>query len=186
MLNTRRPALKVNRGPATIMLPSQPASRKRHAAEEQDMREALVPRKAGTGDVEALARLFDAYRCFYRQPSDPGLARRFVGERLGNGDSIMLVCELDRSLAGFCQLYPSFCSIAAARIHLLYDLFVEPDARRRGVARALMLAARAVARDSGAVRMELQTATSNLPAQALYESLGWVRNDEFQTYSVVP
>lgn len=150
------------------------------------MRETLVSRRAGTGDVEALARLFDAYRSFYRKPSDLELARRFVRERLGNGDSLVLVCELDCSIVGFCQLYPSLCSIAAARIQLLYDLFVEPAARRRGVARALMLAARVAARDSGAVRMELQTAKSNLAAQALYESLGWVRDDEFQTYSVVP
>lgn len=59
MLIARRPALKVNRGPATIMLPPQPASRKRHAAEDQDMRETLVPRKAGTADDGSHGRACD-------------------------------------------------------------------------------------------------------------------------------
>ena len=37
----------------------------------------------------------------------------------------------------------------------------------------------------GAVRLELATARTNHIAQALYEALGWVRNEEFHRYSLV-
>ena len=90
----------------------------------------------------------------------------------------------DASLAGFCQLYPTWCSVAAARIFVLYDLFVDDGVRRAGVGRQLMLAAQAFGRAAGAARLDLSTARTNARAQALYESLGWRRDDVFLTYSL--
>src|SRR5579859_5777359 len=40
--------------------------------------------RATRDDLNALVPLFDAYRVFYRQPSDPERARSFLGERLEN------------------------------------------------------------------------------------------------------
>ena len=67
---------------------------------------------------------------------------------------------------------------------MLYDLFVDPDARRGGVGRALMQAAQAFGRVAGAARLDLTTARSNTRAQALYESEGWRRDDVFLTYNL--
>ena len=39
-------------------------------------------RRAGMDDADAIAPLFDLYRTFYQQPSDPALAHRFIGDRL--------------------------------------------------------------------------------------------------------
>jgi ribosomal protein S18 acetylase RimI-like enzyme len=61
---------------------------------------------------------------------------------------------------------------------------VDPEVRRAGVGRALMLAAQAFGRGAGAVRLDLTTARTNARAQALYESLGWQRDDAFLTYSL--
>jgi len=47
-----------------------------------------------------------------------------------------------------------------------------------------MEAARVHAAGAGAVRLELATARSNASAQALYESLGWVRDRDFYRYSL--
>jgi hypothetical protein len=48
-------------------------------------------------------------------------------------ESVILVAEDERSaLVGFCQLYPSFCSVEAKPIYVLYDLFVIPSARQSG------------------------------------------------------
>jgi ribosomal protein S18 acetylase RimI-like enzyme len=74
--------------------------------------------------------------------------------------------------------------VPAAKIYVLYDLFVAPSARRSGAARALMLAAQAHAQQTGAVRLELATARTNVQAQALYESLGWVRDEAFYRYNL--
>ena len=84
---------------------------------------------------------------------------------------------------GFCQLYPTFCSVEAAPIYALYDLFVLPTARKLGVGKALLLAAEAKAIAEGKVRMDLTTAKTNLSAQSLYESLGWQRDNIFYAYN---
>ena len=150
-----------------------------------ERKEIIDVRPVQAADLEDVARLFDLYRQFYRQPPDRALAQRFISARLERNDSVILVASIGAgALAGFTQLYPTLCSVSAAPIFVLYDLFVAESARRRGVARALMAAARAYAKGTGAVRLELATARSNVGAQALYESLGWLRDEEFHRYSL--
>jgi ribosomal protein S18 acetylase RimI-like enzyme len=148
------------------------------------MTSAPTVRRARRDDLDALAPLFDAYRRFYEQPGDIALASAFLDERLERGDSVIFVAEAEQQLLGFCQLYPSWCSVAAARIFVLYDLFVDDGVRQAGVGRQLMLAAQAFGREAGAARLDLSTARTNARAQALYESLGWRRDDVFLTYSL--
>ena len=83
---------------------------------------------------------------------------------------------------GFTQLYPTFCSVAASNVWVLYDLFVAPEARRKGVARALMDAGTELGKKSGAAWLKLETAHTNIPGQTLYESQGWHKDEEFLTY----
>ena len=129
--------------------------------------------------------MFDAYRRFYEQPSDMDLARRFLEARLSRSESVVLVAELHHGpLAGFCQLYPSFCSVLAQPIYTLYDLFVSQSHRQQGLAKALLAAAAERARRDGMARMDLTTAHSNHAAQALYESMGWVQDRVFRTYNL--
>jgi len=141
----------------------------------------MIVRPAQPIDLQPLAHLFDLYRQFYRQPPDAALARKFIAERFANKDSVIFVASTDdeEELVGFTQLYPTLCSVSAAKIYVLYDLFVAPSGRRSGVARTLMVHAEAHARRTGAVRLELATARTNMPAQTLYESLGWERDEQF-------
>jgi ribosomal protein S18 acetylase RimI-like enzyme len=141
-------------------------------------------RLAGINDINQLAVLFDKYRQFYEQAPNIALAKTFISERLNNQDSVIFVAENSEGiLNGFCQIYPSFCSVAAAKIGVLYDLFVDSTARKTGAGRALMLAAHKYAAENGMTRLDLSTAKNNLAAQALYESLGWVRDEIFYTYN---
>jgi len=144
----------------------------------------FITRHATLDDLDALAPLFDAYRRFYEQPGDVALASAYLHARMERGESVILVAEGDGTLLGFCQLYPAWCSVAVARIFVLYDLFVDAGVRRAGVGRALMLAAQAFGREAGAARLDLSTARSNARAQALYESLGWQRDDVYLTYNL--
>jgi ribosomal protein S18 acetylase RimI-like enzyme len=144
-----------------------------------------VIRRAQTPDLDALAGLFDAYRRFYAQPADIGLARRFMADRMDRGDSVVYVAQAaDGTLQGFTQLYPSWCSVEAGPIMVLYDLFVTPEARGAGLAQALMQAAEDHARAAGCVRVDLSTAHTNHTAQALYESRGWQLDRTFRWYSL--
>lgn len=139
--------------------------------------------RAGLDELEPVASLFDAYRVFYGQPGNPVLARAFVRERMRCGESVIfLACRSDAAAIGFTQLYPSFSSISASRAFILNDLFVVPEARRGGVAKALLAAATAHARTRGATQMSLSTAATNTAAQRLYAAAGWTRDDAFHTY----
>jgi hypothetical protein len=97
-----------------------------------------IIRRASAADLDALVPLFDAYRVFYAQPSDPVRARDFLAERFANGESAVLIAERGPSTVGFTQLYPIFSSVRTSRTWLLNDLFVVEGARRGGVARALL------------------------------------------------
>lgn len=144
----------------------------------------IAVRQATLADIEPVAVLFDAYRQFYERSPDLPLATSYIRARLANRESVILVAsDIAGRIVGFCQLYPTFCSVEAAPIFTLYDLYVAPASRRAGAARALLEAAEQLAADNGKVRMDLMTARTNLPAQALYEALGWVRDTRFHTYN---
>lgn len=139
-------------------------------------------RRATARDVGELAPLFDAYRCFYERESDTDLAREFLRERLRSGESTVFVAEDSDRPVGFVQLFPSFDSVEAGAVWILHDLFVDPGCRGSGIGRALMDAAGGLARESGAVGLSLATAHDNDVAQALYESLGYRRDERFYHY----
>jgi ribosomal-protein-alanine N-acetyltransferase len=140
-------------------------------------------RVATAVDASRIAPLFDDYRQFYGLASDCAFAGRYLAERLERRESVVLVAEDgDGTPLGFVQMYPTFSSLRAARVFVLYDLYVDAAARRRGVARRLMEAAVTQAQAAGAVALTLQTSRTNDAAQRLYESLGWQRDEDFTEY----
>ncbi|HJR74476.1 MAG TPA: GNAT family N-acetyltransferase [Luteimonas sp.] len=140
-------------------------------------------RRAALQDIEAVVPLFDAYRMFYGQPSDPQRARDWLQARMEAGESVVLLAERDGAAVGFAQLYPMFTSVGTARTWILNDLYVDADARRGGVARALLDAAAEFARGDGARSIVLETTRDNAPARALYRNAGW-NEDQTQWYSL--
>jgi ribosomal protein S18 acetylase RimI-like enzyme len=146
--------------------------------------EPVLARLATLADLASIAQLFNAYRQFYEQVDDLAMATDFIQERLAKAESVIILALDDvQTVVGFCQLYPTFCSVEAAPIYTLYDLFVSPQARRTGAARALLRAAHMHAAQTGRVRMDLTSARTNSSAQALYESEGWVQDAVFLTYN---
>ena len=110
--------------------------------------------QAANEHLEALATLFDGYRQFYEQAPDLDGARAFLAGRLERGESVLFLALLDQNgqeiPAGLAQLYPSFSSASMRRLWILNDLFVAPEARKHGVGRALLQAAREHAESTGA------------------------------------
>jgi len=133
--------------------------------------------------LDEIGGLFDGYRVFYEQESDPEGARRFIAARLESGDSHIICAEIEGRLLGFTQLYPSFSSVRMRPVWVLNDLFVDPAARRRGVAQALMRAALAHAMNTNAAYLTLETHRDNAPARALYVAEGWKLDDEYYHFS---
>ena len=134
-------------------------------------------------DLDDLVPLFDDYRQFYGQRSDLTVARVFLGDRIERDESVVYLAYTGpREAAGFTQLYPSFSSVSLKPLWILNDLYVRSDVRRGGVGRALLERARQHALETGAKGLVLSTGVMNKPAQTLYESCGWRRDDEFSQY----
>jgi ribosomal protein S18 acetylase RimI-like enzyme len=145
---------------------------------------SIIIREAQEFDVPVIAELFDLYRQFYAQAADLHLSLEFISNRFYNRESKIIVAEqANISLIGFCQLYPTFCSVEAKPIYVLYDLFITPSFRKNGVGRMLLESAEQKAIADGKSRMDLTTAKTNKAAQSVYESLGWVRDEIFFAYS---
>ena len=159
--------------------------------------------RAGVEDMDAVVPLFDAYLQFYKLPSNEEAARRFLHARLLKGEAVIYLAleesaagepaarpyksdahENARAALGFTLLYPTWSSLSMKPWWNLNDLYVVPEARQRGVARALMERARRLAEETGASGLGLETAKDNLPAQKLYEQLGWKREEEFFRYEI--
>ncbi len=138
--------------------------------------------RATLDHLDLLVPLFDSYRQFYRQPSDPEGARQFLYERLDNDESIVFLALQEQQGVGFIQLYPSFSSVSMRRLWVLNDLFVAPAARGLSVGVGLLERARTWAQETGAKGLVLETETTNTMAQRLYEKLGWQRDQSSYHY----
>lgn len=143
----------------------------------------VTVRHAGPGDLDVLLPLFLGYLDFYEVPPAAEPAEAYLRGHLERSSStVLLAVTADGRVVGFAQLYPTWESLSLSARFILYDLFVAPDHRRRGVGRQLVDASSEVARSSGASVLSLDTARANLPAQALYEALGFARDEDFVTY----
>ena len=151
---------------------------------EQIMDPNITIRRARQDDLDNLAVLFDLYRQFYECPSDPEAAKRWLQHNMEAQRSIIFTADTGSELLGLTQLYPALCSVDLVEYYVLYDLYVLADARRQGVARALMNAASHWAREQGAARLDLETARDNAAGQALYRDLGYTLDEIFLKFSL--
>lgn len=154
----------------------------RHIVSGTLLMSAATVRQAVLADLDAITPLFDAYRRFYGRASDLPAAQEFLRARFNHGESVLLLALVDGKPAGFAQLYPAFSSVSLARTFILNDLYVAPDYRSNGVGAGLLRAASEYGRQLGAVRLTLSTAVDNATAQALYQSVGWQRDQQFYVY----
>ncbi|MBX7002223.1 GNAT family N-acetyltransferase [Bacillus sp. CNPSo 3703] len=138
--------------------------------------------RANENDLKQVSVLFDQYRQFYKQISNVEAAYHFLVERYRKQESILFVAKQGEQYVGFVQLYPTFSSVAMKDAFILNDLFVINDFRQKGVGKELMKKAFSFANDKGARFICLETATSNIKAQQLYEKMGMTSDSSTQHY----
>lgn len=136
-------------------------------------------RSAKKKELDQLAALFDQYRVFYKQESNKAGAKEFLKMRMKKDESVIIVAEDEKELIGFTQLFPIFSSVSMKRTWLLNDLFVQEKARGKGVATALLNAAKNFGAETNAKWLLLQTAVDNITAQKVYERNGWIKETDF-------
>ena len=140
-------------------------------------------------DVTDLLPLLRAYCDFYGvAPTDSDLVK-MSRALLDNPsrDGIQLIArDNDGHALGFATIFWSWSTLSAARIAIMNDLFVHPDARGRGLADAIIGAcARACVERGDIASLRWQTAKDNARAQAVYERVG-ARREEWFDYSILP
>jgi len=144
--------------------------------------------KASLADLDGLVNLFDQYRVWYRKTSDLEKATDFLKSRLANGDSEIFIAKNDAGeLVGFTQCYPLFSSTRMQRMWLLNDLFVEPSCRGQGTSKALINAAKDLARSTEAAGILLETEKSNEIGNQLYPRTGFhLEENNFYFWTTEP
>ncbi|MFD1769369.1 GNAT family N-acetyltransferase [Sphingobacterium suaedae] len=130
-------------------------------------------KQANVADLEDIISLFEAYRTFYRHPSDLQGCRKFLTERLAHKESVIFIVYLEGKPVGFTQLYPKYSSARLAKNWILNDLFVDSDARNRGLGQQLIQTAVEFAQIDGATFVQLETQVENVIAQSLYKKMGF-------------
>ena len=141
-------------------------------------------KRANKNDANMIGEVFNLYRVFYKQDSNVEIAQKYIAERLTNNESVIFFAEDNSKCIGFTQLYPTFDSVNVRQKIVLYDLFVREEYRRKGFAKLLMNAAKQYASDNNFGSIELSTGKTNTQGQSLYESLGYIRDNEYYTYDL--
>ena len=135
-----------------------------------DVLHAVVHGGAGVSFVVPFS--LDDARAFWRDSVLPGVkARR----------RRVLAARLDGRIVGTVQLDPAWAPNQRHRAEVL-KLLVHPDARRRGIARSLMVALEELARDCGWTLLTLDTWTGRA-GERLYRSLGYTAIGSIPRYA---
>ena len=142
----------------------------------------MIVRKASKEDLDQLAVLFDEYRQFYGASSNLQQSHEFLKQRFENQESIIFIHIKDDVFTGFVLLYLGFSSVACSTYYILDDVYVTPMFRRQGSAQQLIDTAILFARQQNALRISLETQKNNYQSHQLYEQMGFVKDNEFQTY----
>jgi GNAT superfamily N-acetyltransferase len=126
------------------------------------------------------------YCSFYEIDAVPEKLEALVGALLARPDEGTQLIARDEQdeMSGFATVYWTWSTLVGDRIGVLHDLFVRPEHRRRGVARALIYACLEQASKRGVARLAWDTAPDNAAAQRLYDSLPEVRRSEWVAYSL--
>ena len=113
---------------------------------------------------------------FRVRPGSEGEWGRVVGRVLGSADAAVFVWEEEGALLGFCivQIEEAPRLLVERTRAEITELMVEPQARRRGVGRALVRAACDWIREREVERTAVRVAAHNADAQAFWRALGFV------------
>ena len=142
----------------------------------------MIVRRAQSEDLHNLAVLFDEYRQFYGASSNFDLSHQLLKQRFEDGQTVIFINTKDEALIGFIVLYLGFSSVACSTYYILDDVYISPAYRRQGAAKQLIDTAVLFAKHQQALRISLETQKNNYQSHHLYESMGFVKDDEFQTY----
>ncbi len=135
-------------------------------------------------ELAEVAAVFDQYRQHYGQAVAPGQTLAWLSLHTGRGQLNVFTARIGPDLAGLATAVSVPASLTLSCFWQLRDLYVIPDARRRGAGRALVDAVRQGAEAAGAIRLSLQTEPGNAAALELYHAAGFAAVEDLCVLSL--
>ncbi|MBU7578901.1 MAG: GNAT family N-acetyltransferase [Porphyrobacter sp.] len=126
-------------------------------------------------DASDVVSLLDAYA---RDPMGGGeplaeaVKARLPGDLAANPFAFSLIARIDDEAVGLANCFMGYSTFAAAPLVNIHDLAVRPEARGKGVGKALLAAIEAEALKRGACKVTLEVLSGN-PARRLYAREGY-------------
>ena len=147
------------------------------------MTEILV-RSASTEDVPLIHTFIKELAEYERLSHEVFATEEMLREQLFGGRPVaeVLIAELGGGAAGFALFFHTFSTFIGQPGIYLEDLFVIPEARGRGVGKALLAELARLAVERGCGRVEWAVLDWNTPAIGFYDSLGALPNEEWTVY----
>lgn len=144
----------------------------------------LEIRWAQPGDEASVLRLIRGLARYEREPDAVQTTEKSLTETLfaPNAQVFAFIAELDGRPVGLALWFLTYSTWTGQPSLYLEDLFVDEDARGRGIARALM---RRLAREAKArhcARMDWAVLDWNVDAMAFYERLGGRRQTGWEPW----
>lgn len=134
----------------------------------------LTLREATADDVSIVLQLIRELAIYEREPdavvaTEADLLRDGFGERPAFQ---VLLAEWSSAPVGFAFYFFNYSTWVGRRGLYLEDLFVRPEARGRGIGKALLVRLAQIAAQAGCARMSWAVLDWNTPAREFYRSIG--------------
>jgi len=145
---------------------------------------AAAVRPARAGDEHDILRLVRALADYEREPDAVEATADGLRDHLFGDDPRVFahVAERDGAIVGIAVWFLSFSTWTGRHGIYLEDLFVDPEARGDGVARALVEALAAEAAARGCPRLDWAVLDWNEPAKGFYRRLGARHNTAWEPW----
>jgi ribosomal protein S18 acetylase RimI-like enzyme len=138
----------------------------------------VVVSAAGKADIATLVDLMAEFHAESNYPLDRQWAARSFGELMRNSDrGVAWIARRDAQPVGYVVMTTKHSMESGGPDAFIEDLFVRPDARRQGVAKALLDALFAECRLRGVLAVHVEVGHDNDAASGLYAAFGMRSKD---------
>lgn len=147
---------------------------------------AVSVRRAIAGDVPEILRMIRALAAFEHQPEAVKATERSLTDIMFGPDPKVFahIAEVDGRAAGLALWFLNFSTWTGRHGLYLEDLFVDPEMRRAGVARALFRALAEEAKARGCARIDWAVLDWNEDAKRFYRGIGGYHSTGWEPWRV--
>ena len=143
-------------------------------------------RPATVSDVPQILRFIGELAAYEKLAHEVTATESLLHEHLFGANAVArcLIAELDNQAVGFALYFYNFSTFMGRRGIYLEDLFVRPEARGKGIGRALLAQLGRIAVKENCGRVEWAVLDWNTPAIGFYKKLGAAPMHEWTVFRV--